>query len=172
MRRSVFPSVHDMARQQQILFDRFLINPKLWVEDSFGVPSYQVRHTEKSFQVEVDVPGVKASDIDVQIKNDVLSIRGHREMQDEGSIYKSTFSKNFYLDPSVVVKSITANIHNGVLVVNGPKDPNWTDESTIRVPVSSEETGDNVITKVEPDTSDVSESSETHKPGSEHKSES
>merc|ERR1719222_279563 len=89
---------------------------------------YQVVEDDEKFQLSLDVPGVKLSDIQVNLNKkedgyDVLSISGSRSIVDteKGSKHSSTFAKSFYLDPTVEGEKITANLQNGVLVVSAPK---------------------------------------------------
>lgn len=74
-------------------------------------------------QLSVDLPGVKASDLDVKVENGVLTIAGTRKIVLEGGGYKRfRFEKNFSIDAdSVDVAHMTANLSSGVLVLKAPK---------------------------------------------------
>jgi hypothetical protein len=74
-------------------------------------------------QLSVDIPGVKASDLDVKVENGILTISGTRKIVLEGGGYKRfRFEKNFSIDAdSVDVQKMTANLQAGVLVLKAPK---------------------------------------------------
>jgi HSP20 family protein len=110
-----------------------------WLNQAFGratdvasgrsSPRYEINDGKDAFQVALDVPGVKASDIDISFNEDetVLTVSGKRDMMDgESGVITRTvnFSKSFSLDSSVVDKDkISAQINNGVLLVTAPKVP-------------------------------------------------
>ena len=89
---------------------------------SSSTPRYQVNDTDESFQVSLDVPGVKQSDIDISLENNILTIAGERNVGIGDVTRKTTFSKSFTLDDSTVDSDgITAKLTNGVLLVTAPK---------------------------------------------------
>lgn len=103
-----------------------------WLGRAFGVdldsstststPRYQVNDTDESFQVSLDVPGVKQSDIDITMEEDILTIAGERDVGIGDVTRKTTFSKSFTLDSTVESDGITAKLNNGVLLVTAPKN--------------------------------------------------
>lgn len=123
------------------------------MKKSFQQPWYQVVDNGEQFQISLDVPGVKASDIKVDLEEDgkVLSLNGHRSISREGDMYSSSFSRRFYLDPSLDTNNLTANLQNGVLTVTAPKDLKKIEEATKSIPVtemaSEEETNSTTIQK-------------------------
>lgn len=99
-----------------------------WLGRAFGVdvynecPRYEVNDTSESFKVLMDVPGVKQSDIDITMEDNVLIIAGEREIGIGEVTRKSSFSKSFTLDSTVESDKITAQLNNGVLLVTAPKN--------------------------------------------------
>jgi HSP20 family protein len=89
--------------------------------DSSSTPRYQVNDTDESFQVSLDVPGVKQSDIDISVEENILTIKGERNVGIGDVTRKTTFSKSFTLDSTVETDGITAKLNNGVLLVTAPK---------------------------------------------------
>jgi HSP20 family molecular chaperone IbpA len=120
-----------------------------WLNQAFGLatdvasglssPRYEVNDGNDAFQVALDVPGVKASDIDISFnENDsVLKVSGKRDIGKGGVTRTVKFSKSFSLDSSVVDKDkISAQINNGVLLVTAPKAPIEPKENKVRqIPV-------------------------------------
>jgi HSP20 family molecular chaperone IbpA len=116
-----------------------------WLNQAFGLatnvasglssPRYEVNDGNDAFQVALDVPGVKASDIDISFNEDdsVLKVSGKRDIGAGGATRTVKFSKSFSLDSSVVDKDkISAQINNGVLLVTAPKAPIENKEKKVR----------------------------------------
>lgn len=92
-------------------------------------PCYEVTENEKQFQLAIDVPGVKMEDITVEFldHDHVLRISGGRKVHQEGNDgtvveSESKFVKRFAMDQSVDATKVTANLQDGVLTINAPKD--------------------------------------------------
>lgn len=97
-------------------------------------PSYEVTENDQEFQLSIDVPGIKAPDLHVELEQGgrVLKVSGGRKIRQtlpDGSITssESKFEKMFTIDRNVDTSQITANLSDGVLVVTAPKDPKHTE---------------------------------------------
>ena len=117
-----------------------------------STPRYTVKDTEEGFQVEMDVPGVKVSDIEINVVQDkgenVLTIRGQREMSTEDGVSRvSKFSKSFTIDGDVIdISKVSAELSNGVLIVSAPKDLEKIEKKTRKIPVVvGEEVNDTIV---------------------------
>mmetsp|Transcript_20862 Transcript_20862/g.32107 ORF Transcript_20862/g.32107 Transcript_20862/m.32107 type:complete len:153 (-) Transcript_20862:925-1383(-) len=95
-------------------------------------PGYEINQDEKSFQLAVDVPGVKASDMKMDLEHDgrVLHLSGGRKKQEGNNFSETKFDQRFTIGKDVDTNKITANLENGVLVVNIPKKEK--EESVVR----------------------------------------
>ena len=86
----------------------------------------QVQETNDQYTLSMDVPGMKASDLNLQLIDDaMLCVSGSRKSQDESgnnsrSRIESQMRQCFNLGP-VDPSRITADLSNGVLVVNAAK---------------------------------------------------
>ncbi len=93
------------------------------------IPTINSRETDDAYFVEVDLPGVKKSDITIDVKDNVLSISGERKVNDrakEDSYYKveskyGKFVRNFTLPKDADVDKIEASNKDGVLEVKIPR---------------------------------------------------
>ena len=90
-------------------------------------PAMDVSENEKSLNIRCDVPGLRPQDIDVQVSDNVLSIRGQREETSESKDngkrrerFAGSFSRTITLPSYVQTDSITAKCDNGVLNVTIP----------------------------------------------------
>lgn len=102
-----------------------------WLEDDYeeGQLSIDVYQTDKDIIVKSTIAGVKTEDIDISINNDMLTIRGKREMneeiKEENYLYKEcywgSFSRSVILPVEIEEDKIDALLENGVLTVILPK---------------------------------------------------
>jgi HSP20 family protein len=93
-------------------------------------PRLNVKETEKSFEVEAELPGVKKEDIKVAIDNRRVSIEGEAKRESaqkegENVVYaeRSTrkFARSFTLPADVDDNGAQARLENGVLMLTLPK---------------------------------------------------
>lgn len=113
-------------------FDSFLDN---FLEDRGNLiktdfnPLVNTREGEHAYHVEVDLPGVKKDDIDVDVKDNMVTISGERKTKKEvkeEDYYKvessyGKFERSFTLPENVDVENIHAESEDGVLEVVIPK---------------------------------------------------
>jgi len=92
-------------------------------------PKVNTRETEDNYHIEVELPGVKKENVDIQVDGNVLTISGERNVRDEvkdedyhkvESRY-GLFSRSFTLPEKVDVSNIEAHFENGILEVAIPK---------------------------------------------------
>jgi HSP20 family protein len=105
-----------------------------WSNSNFSgtqttLPSVNIRENENSFVVEMAAPGMKKEDFQVELKNNVLSIKS--EVQNQTTENKGytrrefsyqSFQRSFNLNNKVVDDAkITARYENGILMLTLPK---------------------------------------------------
>ena len=89
-------------------------------------PPVDVHETEDEYLVEIDLPGVKSEDVNVEVNDNVLSISGAR-VADETEAAQlverpyGTFARTLTLPQGVDNDSIQAGYHDGVLELRIPK---------------------------------------------------
>ncbi|HET7231403.1 MAG TPA: Hsp20/alpha crystallin family protein [Longimicrobium sp.] len=93
-------------------------------------PETDVVETEREIRVQVEMPGLKRENIEVDVENNVLTIRGEkREERTEGQEGRyhlaerrwGTFARSFVLPRDVDAENINAAFQDGVLTVSIPK---------------------------------------------------
>ena len=104
-------------------------------------PQVDAYETEKSYEIEVSLPGLKRDDIKVDFQQGRLSISGERSFHNEQdqrryhvveSSYGS-FQRSFQLPDTVDASKIEARFDDGVLHVSVPKDEQKTMRHQIQV---------------------------------------
>jgi HSP20 family protein len=85
-------------------------------------PPANINEQENMVELSLDVPGIKAVDLTINIENHVLTISGHRAVATPDNADNNwKFSRRFALDTSVDTSNATANLANGVLTISAPK---------------------------------------------------
>ena len=102
-----------------------------WLSGDYdeGQLSIDVFQTPDSLVVKSTIAGVKPDDIDISINNDMLTIRGKRELQEKiaddnyliKECYWGGFSRSVILPVEVEAEKVEAALDNGVLTVILPK---------------------------------------------------
>jgi len=88
-------------------------------------PSFEVKETTEAFIVRADLPGVKESDLDIAVHNNILSVSGARSAEErkEGESYYvyerqyGSFSRSFALPETADAEKIDAKLVDGVLTL-------------------------------------------------------
>jgi HSP20 family protein len=94
-------------------------------------PAVDVLETPDAIELRADLPGVKASDLQLSIEKDVLTLRGERkdERADSGASYHlyerrfSGFERTFTLPSHVDSDKVEAKVTDGVLTIRLAKRP-------------------------------------------------
>ena len=109
------------------LFDREpFISPANRAE---WLPPVDIKETDTGYRFHMDVPGMKSEDLDVELHDGVLSIRGSRTEEsteeDKGFVRterrQGSFSRQFRVPTSVSADNLTATVSDGVLTIEVPK---------------------------------------------------
>ena len=115
-----------MWNPERDIFDLMPVVPNVDREFSSLVrssPGYEISEKNDKYQIHVDVPGVRASDMNINLEdeNRVIHISGGRKVEKDGSVTETRFEKRFTVGDNVNVEKMTANLENGVLTLTAPK---------------------------------------------------
>lgn len=99
-----------------------------WME-SEGQLTIDVFQTPQDIIIKSAVAGVKPEDIDISITNDMVTIKGKRDIEDTiksddyfyQECYWGRFSRSVILPVDVDSDRVSANLKNGILTVKLPK---------------------------------------------------
>jgi len=93
------------------------------------IPAANIKENEKSFDIEIAVPGMKKEDFKINLENNVLTISSEKEEEknEEKKNYTrkefvyGSFSRSFTLPKIVETEQINAVYENGILNIQLPK---------------------------------------------------
>jgi HSP20 family protein len=94
-------------------------------------PRFDVKETKDAYVIKADLPGVKQDAVEVSVNGNLLTINGRREeeQRNEGDQYFTyersfgTFTRSFALPDTADAQNITADLKEGVLLIQVPKRP-------------------------------------------------
>jgi HSP20 family protein len=92
-------------------------------------PSLDLSETEQAVEVRMDIPGVRANEVDIQIVGNMLTVSGRRkeEREEKNKTWhrierrEGSFSRSVMLPCPVKEEAVEARYKDGVLTVNMPK---------------------------------------------------
>ena len=93
------------------------------------VPPVDVYEDEQSVTLKVEVPGIDQKDIDIQLENNVLTVRGERKFEKEEKEENfqrverryGSFTRSFTLPNTIDTENVNADYDNGVLKIKMAK---------------------------------------------------
>jgi HSP20 family protein len=98
------------------------------LERSMGWPNVEVSETDKDVKVAAELPGLEEKDVEVELANGLLSIKGEKKTETEdkdrrfSERYYGRFERRIPID-NVDQDKVSAAFKNGVLTVTMPKLP-------------------------------------------------
>ncbi len=101
---------------------------------------YDITDSDEKMELTLDLPGVHAKDISVEILQGGKSIHisGSRRYKRQGKIITSQFEQTFTIDDAVIdVDTIEANLSDGVLIVSARKKHPQTLSSERMIPIGT-----------------------------------
>ncbi len=109
-------------------------------EDYSGQLAVDVYDTNSAIIIRAAIAGVQAGDIDITVNNDMVTIKGMRQIEDEAEqgaylyqeCYWGGFSRTIILPFEVDAENVKAALKNGILRVVVPKlDPKMINPITV-----------------------------------------
>lgn len=119
-----------------------LLSPRLpgdlwnWFDNMFTtsmgtglVPALDVEETDKNVVVRAELPGVEAKNVELFIRDNVLTIQGEKSQEEETKEHDyirserryGSFRREIALPAEVDAAKVEAKYHNGVLTITVPK---------------------------------------------------
>ncbi|RKY78856.1 Hsp20/alpha crystallin family protein [candidate division KSB1 bacterium] len=109
--------------------DRFFDDFWFGDTDSVWSPTVDIAENENSYEIKVDVPGMKKKDLNISFKDNVLTLSGEKkeEKEDKGKNFfrkervYGKFQRSFRIPQDIDPEKIKAKYEDGVLTVEVPK---------------------------------------------------
>lgn len=131
--RPLYSSLSDLHQSLDRLFDT---NFTEWDRDfpafqmTQWTPKIDIKDKDGQYLIRADVPGVNPKDIEINLENGILSIKGKKESEtkEEKTDYvriersSGSFYRSFNLPDAGDSSKITAKSKNGVLEITVPKN--------------------------------------------------
>lgn len=96
----------------------------------YSKPPVHLQQTADGYTLEVELPGITKSSLELTVEDGQLTILGHRSADDESPKTvrywhqergPGNFKRVFDLDPAIDASSISASIEQGLLTIRLPK---------------------------------------------------
>jgi HSP20 family protein len=107
-------------------FDLAPFGSDRWFERGMGWPNIEIGETDKEVKVTAELPGLEEKDVDVELANGVLTIKGEKKTETEDK--DRLFSERYYgrFERRIPIEDVdedkvNAAFKNGVLTVTLPK---------------------------------------------------
>jgi len=146
-RRNRPTEVSTLQHHVNRLFEDFFALPDLWrdLEDERGMgfmPAVDVRETEKDVLVEAELPGIDPKEVNLEIENGALHLRGERRHEEKHKAdgvrrverYYGRFERYLPLPESIDNDNVEAEYKNGILRIRIGKRP---DAAPRKIPVAA-----------------------------------
>lgn len=130
-RYNPFHELETLQRRMNRLFDESLLPTWDWkeMESLSFTPAAELLETEEAVMLKLEVPGMEAKDLDIQVSKDTVSISGERKVEnhsEENGVTRSEFRYGKFqrvitLPALVQNTNVTAEYKNGILHLTLPK---------------------------------------------------
>lgn len=124
-------SIFGLHREVNRLFDDFFRDfesPLFRGNFSTTWPALEVSDEDKEIRVVAELPGLEEKDIDLSLRDGVLTIRGEKSRKTDGAVYSERwhgqFTRSVELGPDIDPEKVKASFDKGVLNITIVKRPN------------------------------------------------
>lgn len=129
VRYNPWKEIDTLERRFNSLFDDFL--PTRWRELTkfSGVPAAEISETDDAIHLKIEIPGMEAKDLDIQVTEDTVTISGERKSEStteekgvtKSEFYYGKFHRLIPLPVNIENNNVTAEYKDGILNLTLPK---------------------------------------------------
>ncbi|MBD2773357.1 Hsp20/alpha crystallin family protein [Iningainema tapete] len=120
---------NSLQRQINRLFEDTRVSPEVFEKGFVSVPAAELQETEDVIHLKLELPGIEAKDLDVQVTSRAVSISGERKSEnktEENGVTRSEFHYGKFqrvipLPAQVQNSNVTAEYKDGILNLTLPK---------------------------------------------------
>ncbi len=129
VRWAPFQDIESLHRDMNRFFDTLAPTSKQGFEDLAFIPAAELTETPEAFHLKLELPGLEAKDLDIQVTAKSVSINGDRKTQTEtteNGVTRSEFRYGRFhrivpLNARVVNEQTQAEYKDGILTLTLPK---------------------------------------------------
>jgi len=124
-----FRGVESLQREINRLFDRLLPSSNGEIRSLTFIPSAEMEETDDAIHLRLEVPGMEAKDLNVEVTEEAILIKGERKSEsktEEKGVIRSEFhygkfERRIPLPTHIQTDKVQAECKNGVLSLALPK---------------------------------------------------
>ncbi len=113
-------------RSFESFFDNFM-NDRFFSREMY--PAIDIEEDDEAYHLKAEIAGIEEKDMDVSLKNGILTIKGEKKYENEKKTRNSlvcerrygSFSRNVQLPENIKGDQIKASYKNGILSIDVPK---------------------------------------------------
>jgi HSP20 family protein len=129
--REPFRSLESLQREMNRIFDRLMPGGNGEGRSLTFLPSVEVEEADDTIHLKVEVPGMDAKDLDVEVTDDLVSIKGERKSESKteekgmvrSEFHYGKFERQIALPAHVQPGQARAEYKHGILTLTLPKLP-------------------------------------------------
>lgn len=105
--------MNELAKEEEKLSYRY----------NYSVPALNIQESEKTFEIELIVPGIKKEDLIIELEKNILTVSYSKKEQEEKKKYLkrefnyNDFKRSINLSKAVDSENIQAELANGILTL-------------------------------------------------------
>lgn len=124
-----FRGIESLQREMNRLFDRLVPMGNGGTPSLTFIPSAELEETDNAIHLKLEVPGMEAKDLNVEVTDESISIKGERKSEsktEEKGVVRSEFhygkfERRIPLPTHVQTDKVQAECKNGILNLTLPK---------------------------------------------------
>ncbi len=134
----MLPAIFNENLFDDFFDDRFMMpsvfgkNDPLYGKNAKNVMKTDVRETENSYELDIDLPGFKKEDVSLKLDDGYLTIGAVKSLEKESGNgkdgkyirrerYEGQCSRSFFVGRGVQARDVSAKFEDGILKVSVPK---------------------------------------------------
>lgn len=124
-----FHELERLQREMNHLFDRWAPTGLSIPMTNGFAPLAELDETDTAISLKLEIPGMEAKDLDIQVMGDAVVVKGERKTEtktEEDGVFRSEFrygefERTIALPGKVEAEAATAEYKDGILTLNLPK---------------------------------------------------
>ncbi len=132
-----FGEVDTLRKEMDTLLERFIPDFGRSLDGAIFVPSAEIDETDTEFHLKLEVPGMSADDLDIEVSDAAVSVTGERksetQSEEDGTrrseFYYGKFERYIPLPSHIERDKVVAEYKDGILKLTLPKSKEPVDKS-------------------------------------------